>query len=60
MRIANDQRDPLRFPADFRDEIKAVVNGINMSGMENTDRVRQVASRSVDELFALVRRPSSN
>ena len=51
-RVANEQRDPLRFLTDFRDEIKAVVNGINISGMENTERVRQVASRSVDELFA--------
>ena len=44
-RVANDQRDPLRFLTDFRDEIKAVVNGINISGMENTERVRQVAAR---------------
>jgi hypothetical protein len=59
-RVANDQRDPLRFLSDFRDEIRAVVNGINISGMENTERVRQVASRSVDELFALMKPPSSN
>jgi hypothetical protein len=58
-RVANDQRDPLRFLTDFRDEIKAVVNGINISGMENTERVRQVAARSVDELFSLMKPPSS-
>jgi hypothetical protein len=58
-RVANDQRDPLRFLTDFRDEIKAVVSGINISGMENTERVRQVASRSVDELFSLMKPPSS-
>ena len=59
-RVANDQRDPLRFLTDFRDEIKAVVNGVNIAGMENTERVRQVASRSVDELFSLMKSPSSD
>jgi putative N-acetylmannosamine-6-phosphate epimerase len=59
-RVANDQRDPLRFLSDFRDEIKAVVNGINISGMDNTERVRQVASRSVDELLSLMKPPSSD
>ena len=59
-RVANDQRDPLRFLTDFRDEIKAVVNGINIAGMENTERVRQVASQSVDELFSLMKPPSSD
>ncbi len=59
-RVANDQRDPLRFLTDFRDEIKAVVNGINIAGMENTERMRQVASRSVDELFSLMKSPSSD
>jgi hypothetical protein len=59
-RVANDQRDPLRFLTDFRDEIKAVVNGINISGMENTERVRQVASGTIDELFSLMKPPSSD
>lgn len=59
-RVANDQRDPLRFLTDFRDEIKAVVNGINISGMENTERVRQIASASIDELFSLMKPPSSD
>ena len=39
-RVANEQRDPLRFLTDFRDEIRAVVKGVNIAGMENTDRVR--------------------
>lgn len=59
-RVANDQRDPLRFLSEFRDEIRAVVNGINIAGMENTERVRQVASRSVDELFSLMKPPSGD
>ena len=54
-RVANDSRDPLRFLTDFRDEIKAVVKGVNISGMDNTDRVRQVAQSTVDELFSLTK-----
>jgi putative N-acetylmannosamine-6-phosphate epimerase len=59
-RVANDSRDPLRFLSDFRDEIKAVVNGVNIAGMDNTDRVRQVAQRTVDELFSLMKPPSTD
>jgi len=59
-RVANEQRDPLRFLTDFRDEIKAVVGGVNITGMESTERVRQVALRTVDELFSLMKPPSSD
>jgi putative N-acetylmannosamine-6-phosphate epimerase len=59
-RVANDSSDPLRFLTDFRDEIKAVVKGINIVGMENTDRVRVVAQQTVDELFSLMKPPSSD
>ena len=58
-RVANEQRDPLRFLTDFRDEIRAVVKGINIAGMENTDRVRFVAQQTVDELFSLMKPPST-
>ncbi len=57
-RVANNSPEPLRFLTDFRDEIKAVVNGINIAGMQDTDRVRQVAQRTVDELFSLMKPPS--
>jgi hypothetical protein len=57
-RVANNSPDPLRFLTDFRDEIRAVVKGVNIAGMDNTDRVRQVADRTVDELFALMKPPS--
>lgn len=57
-RVANDQRDPLRFLSDFRDEIRAVVKGINIAGLENSDRVRYVAQETVDELFSLMKPPS--
>jgi hypothetical protein len=59
-RVANASPDPLRFLTDFRDEIKAVVKGVNITGMENTDRVRQVAQLTVDELFSLMKPPSTD
>ncbi len=57
-RVANDSADPLRFLSDYRDEIKAVVRGINIAGMENTDRVRHTALQTVDEMFSLMKAPS--
>ena len=57
-RVANDSSDPLRFLSDFRDEIRAVVNGINIAGVENSERARQIARQSVDELFSLMKPPS--
>jgi hypothetical protein len=57
-RVANDSSDPLRFLTDFRDEIKAVVKGVNIAGMKNTDRVRLTAQQTVDELFSLMKAPS--
>ena len=59
-RVANNSPDPLRFLTDFRDEIKAVVKGINIVGMDNTDRVRAVAQQTVDELFSLMKPQSSD
>jgi putative N-acetylmannosamine-6-phosphate epimerase len=57
-RVANNSPDSLRFLTDFRDEIRAVVAGINIAGMENTDRVRQIAQSNIDELFSLMKPPS--
>jgi hypothetical protein len=59
-RVANEQRDPLRFLTDFRDEIRAVVNGVRIAGIDNSDRVRQIAVQTVDELFSLMKPPSSD
>jgi hypothetical protein len=59
-RVANESPDPLRFLTDFRDEIKAVVAQVRIAGDENPDRVRQSAQRSVDELFSLMKPPSSD
>ncbi|HTF76900.1 MAG TPA: hypothetical protein VK620_21665 [Bradyrhizobium sp.] len=57
-RVANDSPDPLRFLTDFRDEIKAVVKGVNIAGMDSTDRVRLTAQQTIDELFSLMKPPS--
>jgi hypothetical protein len=59
-RVANDSSDPLRFLTDFRDEIKAVVGQVRIAGGENPDRVRQAAQRTVDELFSLMKPPSTD
>ncbi len=59
-RAANEQRDPLRFLTDFRDEIRAVVKGVNIEGLANTERARSVAQQTVDELFSLMKPPSSD
>ncbi len=59
-RVANESRDPLRFLTDFRDEIRAVVKGINIAGIEHSDRVRFVAQQTVDELFSLMKPPSGD
>lgn len=57
-RVANEQRDPLRFLTDFRDEIKAVVEGVRIAGSEGPHPARIVAQRTVDELFGLMKPPS--
>src|SRR6202453_4910519 len=59
-RVANNSPDPLRFLTDFRDEIEAVVQGVNIAGMETTDRVRWTAQQTVDELFSLMKPPSAD
>jgi len=35
-----------------------VVKGVNIAGMENTDRVRQAAQQTIDEMFSLMKPPS--
>jgi len=59
-RVANDSSDPLRFLTDFRDEIRAVVKGVTIAGMENSDRARRIAQQTVDELFSLMKPPSAD
>lgn len=59
-RVANEQRDPLRFLTDFRDEIRAVVKGVRIAGIDDSERVRHIAVQTVDELFSLMKPPSSD
>jgi len=59
-RVANGSSDPLRFLTDFRDEIHAVVNQVRIAGSGDTQRVRQMARATVDELFALMKPPSTD
>jgi hypothetical protein len=59
-RIANDSSDPLRFLSDFRDEMRAVVAGIRIAGSGNSERAREVATQTVDELFSLMKPPSTD
>jgi hypothetical protein len=59
-RVANNSPDPLRFLTDFRDEIKAVVSQIRIAGTGDATRVRQTAQETVDELFSLMKPPSTD
>jgi len=59
-RVANTSPDPLTFLTDFRDEIKAVIAGVNIAGLDDPVRVRSAAQHSVDELFSLMKPPSTD
>jgi hypothetical protein len=59
-RFANDSKDPLRFLSDFRDEIHAVVRQVRIGGSLDNERVRQYALATVDELFSLMKPPSTD
>jgi hypothetical protein len=59
-RVANDSKDPLKFLSDFRDEIHAVVRQVRIAGSLDGDRVRRIATATVDELFSLMKPPSTD
>lgn len=59
-RVANDTKDPLSFLSNFRDEIHAVVRQVRIAGTLDVERVRETAERTVDELFSLMKPPSSD
>jgi hypothetical protein len=59
-RVANNSKDPLAFLTDFRDEIKAVVSQVRISGTSDTQLVRETAQKTVDELFSLMKPPSTD
>ena len=56
-RLANQSREPLRFITEYRDEVQAVIKGINIGGHTDPDRVRQAARSAADELFSLMKPP---
>lgn len=57
-RVANDKPDPISFLTDFRDEIRAIVSGVNIAGISDARHVRSAAMQTVDELFSLLKAPS--
>ncbi len=57
-RMASEKRDPVGFLTDFRDEIRAVVAGVRITGSADERKVRATALAAVDELFALMKPPS--
>lgn len=59
-RVANDKRDPIGFLSDFRDEIKAVVSQVRIAGAADPARVRNTAQKTVDELFSLMKPPTTD
>ncbi len=59
-RVANNSPDPLTFLTDFRDEVRAVAAGIRISGTDDAAAVRDVARRTMDELFSLMKEPSAD
>lgn len=59
-RVANEQRDPIGFLSDFRDEIHAVISGLRLAGAADDAPLRISARHSVDELFSLMKAPGAD
>jgi hypothetical protein len=59
-RVANDSKDPLRFLSDYRDDVHAVVRQVRIAGSLDTNLVRQIAVKTMDELFSLMKPPSTD
>lgn len=57
-RVANVSPDPLAFLTDYRDEVRAVVNGLAIDGTDDSKSIRVFALAAVDELFGLMKPPS--
>jgi hypothetical protein len=59
-RLAGEERDPVGFLTSFRDEIRAVTNGIRITGATDERVVRMTALHAIDELFSLMKPPSQD
>lgn len=57
-RVANQSPDPLTFLTDYRDEVRAVLRGINISGEHDVAGIRRASLAAADELFGLMKPPS--
>lgn len=57
-RVANGSPDPLRFLTDYRDEVRAVVDGLRIAGVADSSPIRARAHAAIDELFGLMKAPS--
>ena len=57
-RMASENRDPVGFLSEFRDEIRAVVAGVRIAGTADERKMRATALLAVDELFSLMKPPS--
>lgn len=57
-RVANEAHDPLRFITEYRDEVMAVIGGIQIGGHSDPVRVRKAAQDAADELFSLMKSPT--
>ncbi len=59
-RVASESGHPVSFLTDFRDEVRAVIGGVRIAGVEESSNVRNVALTMVDELFSLMKPPSGD
>jgi hypothetical protein len=59
-RVANNSRDPLTFLTDFRDEMHAVAAGVDIAGVADASHIRYAMRQTIDELFSLMKPPSSD
>ena len=58
-RVANGSPDPIGFLTDYRDEVRAVAAGLNIAGVADSRPIRAAAQSAIDELFSLLKAPSS-
>ena len=59
-RVANTAPDPVGFLTNYRDEVQAVVNGLRIAGIDDSRAVRASAIGAIDELFGLLKPPSTS
>jgi hypothetical protein len=58
--VASSRSDPIGFLSACRDEVKAVIAGVTLAGLDDSRAVRTIALRTADEMFSLMKPPSSD